>query len=179
MMTNNTSPFLSPFIVAPHFSCDAVPVATAPRPQILDVLIYSWSCPCTPVWCLCISWATEVILFTGLVQRLLPLSQTFTHALMELFISGALYGQGIAESSFTIPRRVRQCGRDLKIWWGVPMWTRWWPAHLMRLTQRRHQQEIVTFPLLWQRGQERALKAVMMINPHLPKRARMTNQSKV
>jgi hypothetical protein len=100
-------------------------------------------------------------------------------ALIESFISGVLYGQGMVVSSFTIPRLVRQCGRDLKIWWGVLMWTRWWPAPLMHLIQHRHQQETVTLPLLQQRGQERPLTAVMKISPHLPKRARMTNQSKV
>ena len=178
---SNILPPLPPFIVLPHFSsCDAVPLTAAPWPQILNILVYSWPSSCTPVWgYLCFSWSTQVTLSTASVQRPLPLSQTHRYALIELFISGVLYGQEMGVFSFTILRHVRRYGRDLKIWWGVPTWTRWWPAHLMHRTQRRHQQGAVILPLQRQRGQERALTAVMTISPHLRKRARMINQSKV
>jgi hypothetical protein len=36
--------------------------------------------------------------------------------MVEMFISGVLYGQEMEMSSFTITRRVGQNGRDLKIW---------------------------------------------------------------
>jgi hypothetical protein len=98
---------------------------------------------------------------------------------MKPFLSGVLYGQEMGVFSFTILHHVHQYGRGLKIWLGVLMWTRWWPARLMHPTQHRRQQGAVTVPLQLQRGQELALTAVMKISLRLPKRARMTKQLKV